>query len=85
MTVIRQNSDIKGHHEFHVRSHKDLDANNGDSYSLINKSNLIAALFKIKGTLLGKKKIYEWWEVFAKGDVVFWVVAPCHAPLPCQV
>ena len=52
--VVRQNSVIKGYHEFHVRSHKDLrDANNDDSFSRINKSNLIVALCKIKGTVLG--------------------------------
>ena len=45
---------FKGHHKLHARSHKKIrDANNDDSYSLINKSNLIVVLYQIKGTSLG--------------------------------
>ena len=53
VTVVRQNLAIRGYHEFHVGSQRFRDANNGDSYSLINKSNCIVTLYKIRGTLLG--------------------------------
>ena len=42
-------------------------------------------LCKIKGTLLGGNKTREWKEFFDRGDLTFWVVAPCHKPPLCQV
>ena len=55
--VVIQNSAIKCHHEFHVRSHKNSSISIGYFFSLTNKSNLIVALSKIKGTILRWKKI----------------------------
>ena len=43
----------------------------GGSFSLINKSNLIVALFKIKGTILRWENIHERKEFFTKSDVIF--------------
>ena len=38
--------------------------NSGGSFSLANKSNLIVALCKIKGTILRLKKVHECKELF---------------------
>ena len=57
--VARQNSAIKCYHEFHVRSHRFrfTNVNIGGSFSVTKNSNLIVALFKIKGTILRWEKL----------------------------
>ena len=54
--VATQNSVTKCYHESHLRLDKDLEMWTGSSLSLICKSNIIVALYKIKGTILRRKK-----------------------------
>ena len=67
---MKENSAIKGYHDFHVRSHIDLEVLKMATPILLIKGNLIVGLCKMKGTLFGRKK-YEWKELFTKGDLVF--------------
>ena len=54
--VATQNSVTKCYHESHLRLDKDLEMWTGSLLSLICKSNIIVALYKIKGTILRRKK-----------------------------
>ena len=67
-----QNPAIKCYHEFHLRLRKNLEMLIlAFFFSLTNKSNLIVALYKIKGTILRRKKIRESKGRFTKCDVIF--------------
>ena len=59
--LVIQNSAIKCYHEFRVRSH-----NFTRSFSLTSKSNLIVALFKIKGLIMRLEKTNQWQELLLR-------------------
>ena len=75
MKVVIQNSAIKYYHEFLLRSHKNLEM------LILAACFLLLTMIILKWPYVrlliqfrGRKKIFEWKELFTKSDVIFSVL-----------